>query len=161
MNRQTIILIVGLLVALLAGMFIYAYLKQSELDRQAMDQGEEQPADTGEYTISRVDAKHFYTSSEGVHTLAGEIMVPTVCDLIMPAVVTVDDGKRALIDFAIVNNSGDDCAPATGPQRFKVGFGGAEDIQMEAYYKGERIELNVIPAGPDESPADFELYLKG
>ncbi len=160
MNRQTIILIVGLLVVLLAGMFIYAYLKRAELNRQAGEQVAEQPTETGAFTISRVDAKHFYTASEGIHTLAGEIMVPTVCDLITPGVITLDEGKRALIDFAVVNNSGE-CEAATEPQRFKVGFKGPEDIQMEAYHKGERIELNLIPAGPGETPADFELYIKG
>lgn len=159
MNRQTIILIVGLFAALLAGMFIYAYLKQVELDNQKAEQVP-QIEETDEFTISRVDAKHFYTVPPGIHTLAGEIAVPTVCDLITPNVVLLDDGKRALISFDIVNNA-DECEPATAPQRFKVGFEASPDVQMEAYYKGERIELNLIPAGEGETPADFELYIKG
>lgn len=161
MNRRTIILIVGLLIVLLAGMFIYAYLKKAQLDQTA--EVPEVEMETDPFVITRVDAKHFYTESEGMHTLAGEISVRTVCDLIAPTAVTVGEGseQRVLVSFEIVNNSQGECAPATGPQRFKVGFGGPKDIRIEGYSGGKPIELNLIPAAEGESPTDFEIYMKG
>ncbi len=163
MQRQTIVLIVGLIVVLIAGMFIFAYLKKAEYERRLMEQAQvsQSESERDPYDISRIDAKHYFTLPQGVHTVAGELMMPTPCDLVDTNVVLVDNRTRAVISFDVVNNAAGQCAQTPTPQRFKAGFEAPENIQIEAYFRGKPVELNLVPAGPGENPADFELFIKG
>ncbi len=162
MQRQTIVLIVGLIVALIAGMFVFAYLKKAEYNRQLMEEAQTPTQeDDEEYNIARIDAKHFYTMPQGVHTLAGELSMPTPCDLIDTNVVLLDDKTRAIVSFGVINNSDGQCEKTQTQQRFKVGFEAPKDITMEAYFMGKQVELNLVPAGPEENASDFELFIKG
>jgi len=149
----------ALIIAIIGGMFIFSYLKQAEYRDFIESGGAATPDDS--FTVSRLDAKHYYTQPQGVHTIAGEIVMPTACDLLTYDAVLLDDGKRARIYFDVINNSDEVCAQVQTPQRFKVGFAAPEDIQIEAVFKNMPIELNLIPAGPGETPADFELFIKG
>ena len=63
--------------------------------------------------------------------------------------------------FDVVNNSKDQCEQTVTAQRFKVGFKAPKDIKIDATFKGNPIELNLIPAQQGENPADFELFIKG
>jgi hypothetical protein len=165
MNRKAVLLAFALFVAIVGGMFVFAYLKNAGAPNVPADTTTDTPVAEVEEKplITRVDAKHYYTvvGEGGVHTVAGELMLPTACDLITNNVVLLDEGKRAVISFDIVNNSNSDCEKATAPQRFKIGFPAAKDITIEAVFMGETIPLNLVEAGPGESPADFELFIKG
>lgn len=161
MQRQTIVLIVGLIVALIAGMFVFAYIKKAEYNRQLIEETQTPAAEDVTYDIVRIDAKHFYTMPQGVHTLAGELSMPTPCDLIDTNVVLVDDKTRAIVSFGVINNSEGQCEKTQTQQRFKVGFEAPQDIAIEAYFMGKQVELNLVPAGPGENASDFELFIKG
>lgn len=121
--------------------------------------------DTDEFTITRLDAKHFYTASEGVHTVAGEVVMPSPCDLLTWNAAILDDGPRAVLAFDVINNADDEdaagCPQTPTPQRFKIGFAAPQDIEIQAMFKGKPIELNLVPAAEGENPADFELFIKG
>jgi hypothetical protein len=109
--------------------------------------------------ITRVDAKHFFI--EGTHTVVGEMMLPTTCDLLnWDAVVRESMPESVTIAFTVINNA-ESCAQATQPQRFFVTFTASEEAKIDATLNGRKIEINLIPASPGEKPEDFELFLKG
>ena len=80
MKPQYAYILAGALVLVVGGMFAFAYFKNKELQNQEPEPepvaNEETPYDY----IARVDAKHFYI--DGTHTIAGEIPMPTPCDLL-------------------------------------------------------------------------------
>lgn len=161
MQKKHIILVLSLLVVLVAGMFGFAYLSRTQIEREST----ETPAPVAETAENATDtttitAKHYYTDPPGVHTLAGEMLMPTACDLISNNVVLLDNGTRAVVSFDVINNA-TNCEQKPTSQRFKIGFQASKDIKIEAVYKGKPVELNLIPAKEGESPADFELHIKG
>ena len=162
MSQKSIILIVTLFVLIVGGMFIYANLKQGELERQeaAEQVVEDVVQDVIPYAdITRVDAKHYFI--DGTHTLVGEINFPTPCDL-LEADITVMESypEQAVIDFNVINNS-QTCASIVTAQRFKAEASASASSTFTARFMGRDIELNLIPAAPGEVPEEFELFIKG
>ena len=161
MSQKTIILIIVLFAILVVGMFVYAFLKQSEIESQIITTPESQmPADALLYpNITRVDAKHFINGD--VHTLAGEINLPTPCDLLQAqAVATESVPTEVTVAFTVINNA-DMCAQVVTAQRFKVETSATSDVTFLATFMGRDIILNLIPAAEGETPDDFELFIKG
>lgn len=159
MHNKSIYMAVALFILVIAGMFVFAYLKKNELTNVAAEP-EEVPAVSGPYDgITRIDAKHFYI--DGVHTLAGEIPMPTPCDLLNWDVRVAESmPEQATVAFDVINNS-EMCAQVITPQRFKASFSASENASMRAVLEGRDVELNLIPAAEGETPDDFELFIKG
>ena len=161
MDKKTTIVIVTVFVLIVAGMFGYAYMKKAEIEDTGINQPDT-PTDTetGPYdSIDRVDAKHFYI--DGEHTLVGEILFPTPCDLLNWDVQVAESfPEQVRVDFSVVNNS-DICAQVMTLQRFKVSFSASEEASISAYLEGRSLELNLIPAAEGETPDEFELFIKG
>lgn len=141
-------------------MFTFAFLKKNELQNDVeTTQGSDSEPEVLYASISRVDAKHFY--SDGLHTLVGEIAMPTPCDLLQSDVLIAESyPEQVTIDFSVINNA-DFCAQVVTPQRFKVEAQASEKATFSARLEGRVIELNRIPATEGESPDDFELFIKG
>lgn len=162
MEKRSVIMIVILFVLIVAGMFIYAFIKNQEIEEQIPDeQGSETNDDqeTPYDDITRIDAKHFY--SDGTHTLVGEVVMPTPCDLLeADASVAESFPEQVQIEFTVVNTA-DVCAQVLTPQRFMVTAGASEEATFSATFEGRPIELNLIEAAPGETPEDFELFIKG
>ena len=160
LHRKTIILIITLIAVIVGGMFMYAYLKNSEIKNIEEEIVVEDvvPVDPYAY-IDRVDAKHFYR--DGAHTLIGEIEMPTRCELLDWDIIVAESyPEQVSVNFKIINNS-DDCQPYLTKQRFEVSFDVSEEAKISATLNGEPLNLNLIPAEPGENPEDFELYIKG
>jgi hypothetical protein len=162
MNQKTIILVVVLFVLLIAGMFIYAGMKQQDL-AESPTLVEEPTSPTSDEVphpgITRITAKHFYI--DGVHTIAGVLEMPTPCDLVETDVVVMESmPEQVRIDFNVINTA-ETCAQMITEARFQVSATASEEAQISARFMGRDIELNLIPAGPDETPEDFELFIKG
>lgn len=156
LNRRAIILTILLFALLIAGMFAFAYMQQSEGDA-APDAGDDEP-DRYE-NITRIDAKHFYI--DGVHTVAGEIAMPTPCDLLeSEARVAESYPEQISLEFTVVNNA-EFCPETITPQRFKVSATASEEATFTARFEGRRVELNLVEAAPGETPEEFELFIKG
>lgn len=158
MNQRALIVAIVLFVVIVGAMFGYAYMKRAELQTAtpvpAAPQKDEVPG------ITRIDAKHFF--KEGTHTIAGEIMMPTPCDLLEASPVALESSlDEVTIAFRIINNTEGVCAQVVTPQRFKVSFSANEGAVIKATFKGEPVVLNLVEAGPDENPDDFELFQKG
>jgi hypothetical protein len=160
MEQKHIVASALILVLIVAGMFIFAYLKKHEI-QESQDQGlhvEEDP--TSPYgTITRIDAKHFYI--DGTHTVVGEMAMPTPCDLLnWDTRILESFPEQVIIDFEVVNHA-ETCAQVVTPQRFSVSFDASEEAVVRATLQGREIEVNLIPALEGESPEDFELFIKG
>ncbi len=149
-----------LLILVIAGMFMFAYFKKNELKEATPSVPRVQEPVTSPYdSISRIDAKHFF--SNGVHTIVGEILMPTQCDLLnWNSRVAESFPEQVTVHFTVVNND-DSCAQVVTPQRFKESFTASVGASINATFQGRSIELNLIPADPSETPEDFELFIKG
>ncbi len=159
MNTRSVTIAAVVFILIIAGMFGYAYLKRSELERTPVPVPQESTEVDPYSSITRIDAKHFFI--EGMHTLVGEILMPTACDLLdWDAFVAESMPEQVTVDFKIINES-DRCAAVVTAQRFKVDFTASEDAQMRARINGREVELNIIPGAPGETPDTFELFQKG
>lgn len=160
MEHKGIIAAVLVLVLLLAGMFIFTYLARENIENEPSATYNPPQDDEIPYPeITRVDAKHFFI--DGTHTLAGEILFPTPCDLLnWDTTIAESFPEQVTINFSVTNYA-DTCAQVVTPQRFKVDFAASENATIRARFEGRPIDLNLIPAGVDESPDDFELFIKG
>lgn len=158
MSQRNITILVAIFGIVVIGMFVFAYM-----NRPANNENMEQDTMTEEQTpydyITRVDAKHFYI--DGTHTVAGQIDMPTPCDLLeADATVAESMPEQATINFSVINNA-ETCAQTITPQRFLVSFDASEQANISAKFMGRDIELNLVPAAEGETPEDFELYIKG
>jgi hypothetical protein len=156
MNQKTIILIVVLFTVIVVGMFLYASIKKTEI--------ESLPTPVEEISIpypniTIIEAKHYFI--DGVHTLAGEVIMPTPCDLLeAEAVVMESYPEQVRVDFTVINNA-DFCTQVETAARFMVNATASDSAALTATFMGRPIELNLIPAAAGETPDEFEMYLKG
>jgi trimethylamine:corrinoid methyltransferase-like protein len=159
MENKKIMAAVGVLVLIVAGMFIFAYLKKNELEQVVPTPTPVTETKSPYDSITRVDAKHFFIAP--THTVAGEMLMPTQCDLLEWSTrIQESMPETVIIDFTVINNS-ETCAQVVTPQRFKVSFDASKEAAIKATLNGRDIELNLVPAGPNEKPEDFELFIKG
>ncbi len=162
MEQRNIKVAVLILLLIVVGMFIFAYLKKQELQESptppVTNQTEEQGNDPYAY-ITRIDAKHFFI--DGTHTLVGEIQMPTPCDLLnWDTRVAESMPEMATVAFSVINRS-ETCAQVVTMQRFKISFEASESAAISALFNERKVELNLIPALPGETPESYELFIKG
>lgn len=159
MNKKTIILIVTLFVLLVVGMFIFAYLKKIELTETSTAVVPATDSEVLYPDITSVTAKHYFIN--GVHTLVGEMLFPTPCDLLETEVLIMESyPEQVRIDFDVINTA-ESCAQVMTDQRFKVEAAASPAASFSATFLGRPIELNLVPAAEGEVPEDFELFIKG
>lgn len=162
MENRTIALVVGLFALIVVGMFTFAYLKNQELATPIATEepaAEEPQTTQSPYGIERIEATRFYI--DGVHTLVGEIAMPTPCDLLeVEAVVMESMPEQVRVDFTVINTA-DMCAQVITPQRFMVEATASEMASFSATLAGVPVELNIVEAPAGETPESFELYIKG
>ena len=149
----------GILALIVVGMFGFAYLKKTEISEAPTAQPEPIPVDGPYASITRIDAKHFFILP--THTVAGEILMPTPCDLLNWSTRVQESMPETIyIDFDIVNHA-ESCEQTPTTQRFMVSFDASENAVIKATLEGRAVELNLIPAAEGETPEDFELFIKG
>jgi hypothetical protein len=162
MDKRSIILVVIFFALVVVGMFIFAYLKKSEISEPATNV----PVTNGQTEevvaypeIKRVDAKHYFI--DGVHTFVGQLEMPTPCDLLTSeASVAESYPEQVTLNFSVINNA-ESCVQAITAQRFMITAAASKDASFKAKFMGRDIELNLIPAAVGEIPEEFELYIKG
>jgi hypothetical protein len=159
-NKRAIIIAIVLFALLVAGMFTFAFLKKSELEEEALLNELPQPAGEVEYaSITRIDATHYYI--DGLHTLVGEIQMPTPCDLLEASATVMESyPEQIAVSFNVINTA-ESCDQIITPQRFKVSAPASDEAGFSATFMERPVELNLIPAAPGELPEDFELFIKG
>ena len=159
MNQRTVIISISLFILIVVGMFTFAYLKKAEVTAPTQEEVQTPQEEVAYASITRIDAKHFYI--DGVHTLAGEIPMPTPCDLLeADARVAESFPEQITVEFNVINTA-EFCAQVVTPQRFKVSAAASENATFKATLMGREVELNLVPAALGETPENFELYIKG
>lgn len=160
MNQKTIVIAVALFVVIVIGMFTFAYLKKSEIENsQVLPEVQKDAGEVKYASVMRITAKHYFEN--GVHTLAGEIPLPTPCDLLeAEATVAESFPEQVAVNFTVLNNA-EFCTEQVTSQRFKVTANASADATFSATFMGRPIELNIVPAAEGETPDDFELFIKG
>ena len=159
LNQRALILGIALFVFIVGGMFSYAYMKRTELASAPVEQLVPPPA-APEADPIRVNAVHFF--KDGMHTIVGDIMMPTPCDL-LEATSTVSGAAPEQVSVAIrtVNNT-KVCAQVLTLERFRVDFTAAKDAHIEATLDGKKTILNLRDAEPGMKPETLkDLYFKG
>lgn len=159
MEQKHIVVSTLIIVLIIVGMFVFAYIKKTEIQKE--DSTIKNTADSiSPYdTITRIDAKHFFI--DGTHTIVGEMMMPTSCDLLNWNTRILESfPAQVIVDFEVINHT-ETCTTVVTPQRFSVSFTASEQAVIRATLQKREIEVNLIPARADETPEDFELFIKG
>lgn len=158
MKNHGIIAAIVIFVLIIAGMFTFAFLKKSEITAPVSNTPET-PAPTPYDSITRLEARHYYI--DGTHTLVGEVLMPTPCDLLnWNTTIAESMPEQVTVDFVVVNTA-DMCAQVITPQLFSVSFDASENASIRATLNGRALELNMTPAAPGEKPEDYEFSGKG
>ena len=162
MKSQSTYIIIGLLVVAALAFGGYILLNNdADEDSDAIGTEDEQMVDTAEpfAGITHVDMKQFYEG--GQHTFAGELMMPTACDLLETEVEVRESMPEQIhITFSVINTA-EVCAQVMTPQRFMVSVQASEEAEVSAELMGYRLEVNLHEPEPGETPEDFELFIKG
>lgn len=159
MSTKAIVLSIVLFVIIVSGMFGFAYLKKAEITPIETNQPPVATSTENQYGITRIEATHFFI--DGVHTIVGEISLPTPCDLLVTdALVAESMPEQVTFAFSIINNS-EMCAQVVTTQRFKVSAQASSAASLSATFMGLPVELNLKEAAPGETPEDFEEFIKG
>jgi hypothetical protein len=159
MDKRTITLVVILFLLIVVGMFTFAFLKRGEQVSVVVPQVPEANEPVAYPEITRIDTKHFFI--DGVHTYVGEIMLPTPCDLLdVTAIVMESYPEQINLDFTVINNA-EVCSQVVTAARFRVDATASELAVTAATFMGRKVELNLVPALPGETPEEFELFIKG
>ncbi|MCB9815610.1 hypothetical protein H6785_03485 [Candidatus Nomurabacteria bacterium] len=159
MSQKSIILVIVLFALLILGMFIFAQMKNNELQEETQNESLEVVAEDPYADITRIDAKHYFIGGE--HTLVGEISFKTPCDLLeVEPLVRESFPEQIELSFSVINNS-DECPQIPTAQRFKAEAKASEKATFFATFMGRPVQLNLIPAGEGEVPEDFEIFIKG
>lgn len=159
-SRRAIIVAIVFFGLIVAGMFTFAFLKKNEIQEEVILDTQNQPATEVRFaSITRVNAAHYFI--DGVHTVVGEIPMPTPCDLLESEAVVMESYPEQInIGFNVINNA-NFCEDIITAQRFKVSASASKEATFSATFMGRTVDLNLIPAAEGELPDDFELFIKG
>ncbi len=108
-----------------------------------------------------ITAKHQF--KDDVHTIVGEIDMPTPCHLLNwdDVVISQSFPEQVMINFKSIYKSEEACAQVITPQRFKVTFKASQNAVISATLDGKKIILNLIEVLNGEDIDNFELFIKG
>lgn len=151
MNKTSLIIIVGVIaVLLLSWLFFWR-----DNPNVSVPKGD---AEVVEDSGVLITAKHEY--KDGIHSIAGEVGLPTPCHILMTGSEVKNNGLEAVLTFES-STKADMCAQVITPARFKIDFEATEDAVISALWNGKKAELNLIPVGEGETLDEFEMFIKG
>lgn len=157
-----IFILSGLFVLVVVAMFVVVYLQRPVTTNNpaAGIATSTTATTTSPYAnITRIDAKHFYQN--GLHTLVGEVNMPTPCDLLnATATPSVTDPTVVDVAFTVINHA-TTCEQRITADRFKVTATAPKNATFNATFMGRPVTLNIFPAAPGETPDNFQLFQKG
>lgn len=166
MDKKGTYIIAGIVILAVVG-FIAISFQKTTLDTNSPQSGdnasttiwENTPAEVVVTPQTVITAKHAYQN--GVHTIAGEVPLPSPCDILESSAIPSTDKKQIVVQFASSIKTGEKCPQEITPARFKVTVKGDKNAAISATLNGQSVTLNLIEAGPSENLDDFQLYIKG
>ncbi len=165
MDKKGTYIIAGIVILAVIGFIAISFqkttldTKPTELDTASTTLWENAPAEVVVTPQTVITAKHAYQN--GTHIVAGEVPLPSPCDILEANAVASSDKKQVLIQFNSAIKTGEKCSPEVTPARFKVNVKAERSAVLTATLNGNPVTLNLIEAGPNENLDDFELYIKG
>jgi hypothetical protein len=159
MKKEALILAGTILGLIVVGMGSYAYLERTTAPvTPVVVPVTPEPAEAP-YGITSIDATHFYI--DGVHTIVGELPMPTPCDLLeTEAIVRESSPEQVTFAFTVINTT-EACAQVVTPARFSISASASDQANLAATFMGVPVTLNLKAAAPGETPDDFEVFIKG
>ena len=159
MTNKTIIAGVIAFCLIVAGLFTFTYVQKNKVEQQVPVVATSTTPTMNTYGITRIDGKHFFIN--GVHTIVGELSMPTPCDLLTgESLVAESYPEQVTFAFSVVNTT-ENCIQTQTVQRFKVSAQASKEAALRATFFGQPVELNLVEAVQGETPEDFELFIKG
>ncbi len=165
MDKRSTFTILGIVVLAL-GVFVAVSIERSKINDASQvagatwaDTPAQKPTDLNVTQRTVITAKHAYIN--GAHIIAGEIPLPTPCHILEATTTVPVDKKQVFVIFTSSIKSGENCAEAVTPARFKLTTKAAKDAVLTATLNGQDVTLNLLEAGPNENLDNFELYIKG
>ena len=169
MDKKSTYIILGI-VALAVVVFLVISFQKSTLDTKPADANNAEVASSTNWVnapaqpvISEktvITAKHAYKA--GKHIVAGEVPLPTPCDVLDTTAIASADKKSVIVQITSSVKTGEVCALLMNPPaRFKISFAADKSAKITATFNGQPVTLNLIEAGPNENLDNFELYIKG
>lgn len=159
MSNKTIVFVIVGFLALVIAMFGLSYVQKQKSLTADPTSTTTVATSSDPYQISRIEAKHFFRN--GVHTIVGEITMPTPCDLLTTdARVAESMPEQVTYEFSVVNTT-TDCEVKPTKQRFSVAAQASGQANLSATFRGAPVSLNMVEASADETPESYELFIKG
>ncbi len=168
MDKKSTYIIAGI-VALAVVVFLVISFEKSSLDTKPTEANNSEVASTTNWVNAPaqpvitdktvITAKHAYKA--GKHIVAGEVPLPTPCDLLETTAIASADKKSVIVRFVSSVKTGEVCAQTITPARFKVSVAADKSAKITATFNGQPVTLNLIEAGPNDNLDNFELYIKG
>lgn len=166
MDKKGTYIIAGILVLAVIG-FIAISFQKTTLDTKAPGVGdnasttlwENSPAEIVVTPQTVITAKHSFQN--GTHIIAGEVPLPSPCDILESSVTPSTDKKQVVVQLTSSIKSGEKCPQEITPARFKVSVKADKGAVLSATLNGQTVTLNLIEAGVNENLDDFQLYIKG
>jgi hypothetical protein len=107
----------------------------------------------------RITAKHQFKN--GKHIVAGEITQPTPCYVLTTDARVAESMPEQVTLIFTSKTTADVCAQVITTDRFKIEFEATEKATINATWNGSPVQLNLIPAGPNEDLNNFDIFIKG
>lgn len=153
LNTKAIGFVVALIV-IAAGLFLYTFVSApGETDNVVPeDRAVTVPAP------QLITAKHRY--SEGMHTIAGSLELPTPCHRVSAEPFFVDGTSTVEVRFVTKREVNGTCPPTPTSTPFRVSFEAPEGVTIRATWHSAPVPLNLIPVGPGEI-LEGDIEVKG
>ena len=157
MQKNTKILITAAVVLVVIVGITYFFSNRNKGEKEGQEPKQEEGTVLPAH-ISSISAKH--SVANGVHTIAGEVPLPTPCDTLdAKAVVAESFPEQVKIAFTSTRSSAI-CTQVVDSRRFKVTFSASEKATISATWNGEPITLNLTASTQRELDL-FNIYIKG
>ena len=157
-NKSIVFVCIGFLLVVF-GLYGFTYIQKQKSLATDLMATTTVATTTDTYQINRIEAKHFFRN--GVHTIVGEMTMPTPCDLLATkSRVAESMPEQITYDFSVINTTSD-CEAKPTKQRFSVSAKASDQANLSATFRGAPVSLNMIEAGDEETPESYELFIKG
>lgn len=140
LKHKGVIGAVIVLLILIFGMAVFAYLERIELESRSPNNITTSNNPDSAH-ISKITAEHYFI--DGRHTLIGEITFPTSCEILnWNTSIAESYPEQVTVNFSTVSYTSE-CAPAINVQPFQVEFEASENASIRAQFNKEPIELEI------------------
>lgn len=144
MNKKAIILSLTLCIALIVGMYVFAYLWREEYRRAAYSEEVATSMLSPIATASaphEISAIHSYSEETGAHTIQGFVPTDAACSAVTYSIVSSEGTARTRILFEDHELPQESCSNPQALREFSISFNAMQDTQIEAAIGEKEVPL--------------------